>query len=98
PGTQGQLDGAAALWTASAVPGWQRAWQNFTGDDYLKLDRSAVALYTPGPGVGRSYCSQADEERVPALRFANLLAVRAGATPDAPLLLLGAHWDSQMHS
>src|SRR5437764_850850 len=35
--------------------------------------------------------------RVPGLRFANLLAVRPAAA-GAPLLLLGAHWDSQMHS
>jgi hypothetical protein len=98
PGTQGQAEGAAVLWNATALPGWQRAWQNFTGQDYLKLDRSVVRGYTPGPGVDRNACSQADEDRVPALRFSNLLAVHAGAAPDAPLVLLAAHWDSQMHS
>jgi hypothetical protein len=95
PGTQGQLTGASALWNGSAVPGWERSWQNFTGDDYLKLDRSAVAGYTPGPDVNRQYCSQQDEAKVPGLRFANLFAVRRAADPNAPLLLLSAHWDSQ---
>ncbi|MCA1811749.1 MAG: M28 family peptidase [Halobacteriales archaeon] len=98
PGTQGQLDGAAALWNATAVPGWGRAWQNFTGEDYLALNRSVVQGYTPGPGVQRHYCSEEAEARVPGLRFANLLAVRPAASAGAPLLLLGAHWDSQMHS
>jgi hypothetical protein len=98
PATQGQAEGAAALWAASALPGWERSWQNFTGDDYLALDRSVVRGYTPGPGVDRGYCTEQAEAKVPSLRFSNLLAVRPAATPGAPLLLLGAHWDSQMHS
>jgi hypothetical protein len=98
PGTQGQLDGAAALWNASAVAGWERAWQNFTGPDYLGLDRSVVRGYTPGPGVDRRYCTEEAEAKVPSLRFANLFASRPAADPAAPMLLLGAHWDSQMHS
>jgi hypothetical protein len=98
PGTEGQAEGAAALWRASALPGWQRTWQNFTGEDYLRLNRSVVRGYTPGPGVDRSACTAAAEAKVPGLRFANLLAVRPAAEAGAPLLLLGAHWDSQMHS
>ncbi|HEX2065838.1 MAG TPA: M28 family metallopeptidase, partial [Candidatus Thermoplasmatota archaeon] len=98
PGTQGQLDGAAALWRTTAVPGWERAWQNFTGEDYLRLDRGIVAPYTPGPHVNRAYCTVEAEAKVPGLRFANLVAVRPSPNGTAPLLLLGAHWDSQMHS
>jgi Zn-dependent M28 family amino/carboxypeptidase len=95
PGTAGQAEGAAALWKASAVPGWQRTWQNFTGEEYLRLNRSVVRGYTPGPG---STCTTEAEANVPSLRFANLLAVRPAANANAPLLLVGAHWDSQMHS
>ncbi|MEA3204319.1 MAG: hypothetical protein QOI63_1999 [Thermoplasmata archaeon] len=98
PGTQGQAEGAAALWKASALPGWDRQWQNFTGEQYLALDRSVVAGYTPGPGVDRRYCKEEAEAKVPALRFSNLLAIRPASVPRAPLLLFGAHWDSQMHS
>ncbi|HUR61719.1 MAG TPA: M28 family peptidase [Candidatus Thermoplasmatota archaeon] len=97
PGTVGQQEGAAVLWNATAVPGWERTWQNFTGEDYLRLDRTVVAGYTPGPGVHRAYCSEGDERRVPGLRFANLLAVHPGPR-GAPMVLLAAHWDSQMNS
>jgi len=98
PGTAGQLEGAAYLWHQSDLPGWSRSWQNFTGSDYLALDRSVVGTYSPGPGVNRAYCSQSDEDKVPSLRFSNLVAIRQGAQANAPLVLLGAHWDSQMHS
>jgi Zn-dependent M28 family amino/carboxypeptidase len=93
PGTVGQQQGAAYLWQETAVAGWQRTWQNLTGEDYAKLDRSAVASYT---SVGGS-CTQADHDRVPTLPFHNLLAVRSSGA-NSPLLLIGAHWDSQMHS
>jgi len=104
PGTAGQADGAAVLWRALDVPGWTRSFQNFTGQDYLALNRSAVAGYTepdprndpPGGGSPRG-CTPAEHDGVPGLRFANLLAVHAGPA-GSPLLLLGAHWDSQMHS
>ncbi len=98
PSTEGQREGAAVLWGATAVSGWTRSWQNFTGTDYLALDRSVVRGYTPGPEVVRRYCSEAAEAKVPGLAFANLLVVRAGTHAGAPLVLLGAHWDSQMHS
>jgi hypothetical protein len=105
PGTQGQADGAADLWQATGVAGWTRTWQNFTGADYLKLDRDAVTGYTepsaaydpPGGGDPRG-CTQADHDKVAALPFSNLLAVHRSATAGAPLFLVGAHWDSQMHS
>ena len=112
PGTAGQAEGARALWEAaryqvgaSCGPSpcdhtydWSVAWQNLTGQDYLGLDRSMVRGYTPGPGVDRSACSQADEDRLPSLPFSNLYAVRHSAKAGAPLVLIGAHWDSQMHS
>jgi Zn-dependent M28 family amino/carboxypeptidase len=85
------------LWNATDLPGWQRIWQNFTGADYLALDRGVVRGYTPGPGVERRWCTQEAEAKVPSLRFANLLVVHHAAA-GAPLMLLGAHWDSQMHS
>ena len=98
PATAGQAEGAAMLWNATVVPGWTRSWQNLTGADYLKLDRSMVAGYTPGPGVNRDACSEEDERAVPALPFSNLFVVHPAATAGAPLVVLAAHWDSQMHS
>ncbi len=94
PGTIGQTEGAAYLWSALDVPGWSRQWQNFTGQDYLGLDLSSVAGYGPGS----SYCPDVDEQALPAWPFYNLLAIHRSANASAPLLLLGAHWDSQMHS
>jgi hypothetical protein len=94
PGSPGQAEGAQFLWNATAVSGWERSWQNFTGADYAKLDRSAVAHYAE---VGGS-CTQADHDRIATLPFHNLLVVRHAAREGAPLVLLGAHWDSQMHS
>jgi len=95
PGTVGQQEGAAYLWSQTDLPGWTRGWQNFTGEDYLLLNRSVVAGY----GQGSLPCSL-KAEAVPALPFHNLYALRAagGAYPEPPLLLLAAHWDSQMHS
>lgn len=95
PGSEGQAEGAAYLWQATDVPGWQRSWQNLTGADYMALDRSAVAGYTQ-PGSGG--CTSQDHAQVPTLPFHNLFALRPALDDDAPLLLLGAHWDSQMHS
>ncbi|MES2155832.1 MAG: M28 family peptidase [bacterium] len=94
PGSPGQAEGAAYLWSQLAVAGWSRHWQNFTGQDYLALDRSMVASYGPGS----AYCPAADEAALPSWRFSNLYAVRKGTTAGGPLLMLGAHWDSQMHS
>jgi len=94
PGTAGQAEGAAYLWANTDVPGWARTWQNFTGADYLALNRSSVADYGPGS----PYCPQADLAALPSWPFHNLLAVRSSGRTGAPLLLLGAHWDSQMHS
>jgi hypothetical protein len=90
PGTEGQREGAAYLWSQMAVPGWSRQWQNFTGADYLRLDRSTVEHYGPGS----AYCSAEDSARLPGLPFHNLLAIRRGASSDR-LFLLGTHWDSQ---
>lgn len=105
PGTAGQADGAAFLARATAEPGWERMWQNFTGLDYQALDRSAVASYTrpdsrndPAGGGQPRGCTPAEAAAVPALPFSNLLVVRHAEAPDAPLVLLGAHWDSQMHA
>lgn len=102
PGTAGQAEGAAYLWEQTDVPGWGRAWQNFTGSDYAELDLAPVLGYLrpgdyDGPGQARG-CTQEEFDAVPALPFLNLFAVRRSSQADAPLLLLGAHWDSQMHS
>lgn len=105
PGTVGQAEGAEFLWRASAEPGWQRSWHNLTGVDYLALDRSAVDDYTqpdprndPPGGAHPRGCTQDEAAAVPMLPFANLLVLRPAKDPQAPLVLLGAHWDSQMHS
>lgn len=105
PGTEGQAEGAAYLWQATDVAGWERTWQNLTGADYLALDRTAVRSYTqpgpgndpPGGGAPRG-CTTTEGAALGTLPFHNLAAVRRASDPDAPLLLLGAHWDSQMHS
>jgi hypothetical protein len=101
PGTEGQAEGASFLWQATNVPGWHRQWQNVTGQDYESLDRSLVASYLvpgqyDGPGQARG-CTASESEAVRGLPFYNLLAIRDGP-PDAPIILLAAHWDSQMHS
>lgn len=105
PGTQGQAEGAAYLWQATGLAGWERTWQNLTGADYVALDRSAVQSYTqpnaandPAGGGPPRGCTPAESAAVPTLPFHNLVAVRRAAANDAPMLLLGAHWDSQMHS
>jgi hypothetical protein len=108
PGTVGQEEGAKFLWGATDLPGWQRTWHNLTGADYEALDRSLVASYTqpgdrdnPAPGTPPGYnrgCTHEEHAAVSALPFWNLLAIRPAPSPSAPLLLLGAHWDSQMHS
>jgi Peptidase family M28 len=105
PGTEGQAEGAAYLWNATDLPGWQRSWHNLTGAEYRALDRRIVAGYTepderndpPGGGFPRG-CTSEEHAAVPGLPFSNLLVVRRAADPAAPLLLVGAHWDSQMHS
>lgn len=93
PGTVGQTEGAAYLWEAMDVPGWTRGWQNFTGADYRRLDRTPVDSYARPPS-----CSQADYDRVPTYPFHNLYATRSGGDPDQPLVLLVAHWDSLQRS
>lgn len=105
PGTEGQREGADFLWRASEVPGWERTWQNFTGVDYQALDRRTVSSYTvpsagndPAGGGQPRGCTQAESDTVPTLTFSNLLVVRRAEDPAAPLVLIGAHWDSQMHS
>lgn len=94
PGTPGQNEGAAYLWSQMDVPDWSRHWQNFTGRDYLALDRSQVAGYGPGS----RFCPAADEQVLPSWPFHNLYAIHPGLAQGGPLLLIGAHWDSQMHS
>jgi hypothetical protein len=92
PGTPGQEEGAQYLWHASDVDGWSRGWQNFTGEDYLQLDRGLVQTYD-----SKFYCGDADRAARPGLPFHNLLAVKAGPA-GSPVLMLAAHWDSQMDS
>lgn len=89
PGSVGQAEGAAYLWQETDLPGWTRHWQNFTGADFLALPNRPAAAYEKG-----GPCTPSDEERLPALPFHNIVAVRAGAPEGAPTLLLGAHWDS----
>lgn len=93
PGTVGQAEGAAYLWQAMDVPGWTRSWQNFTGADYQRLDRTPVEYFTRPPA-----CTQADLDRVPAYPFHNLYATRSSGDPGQPLILLVAHWDSLQRS
>lgn len=94
PDSEGQAEGAAYLWRAMDVPGWQRGWQNFTGAQYVELDRRAVAGY----GHGNPACKEQDWQALPGWPFHNLYAVKPSRTPGMPTMVLGAHWDSQRNS
>ena len=95
PSTVGQQTGASMLWRSSDLAGWTRTFQNFTGRDYMALDRSVVRGYTEASPYNG--CTKADHDAVANLTFANLLVTRPGPA-GAPTLMLAAHWDSQMHS
>lgn len=95
PGTPGQQEAADYLWDATDVAGWDRSWQEFTGEDYLALERRLVRAWTT-PGTGS--CTEEDSAQVPGLSFRNLLVVRRHEDPAAPLVLLAAHWDSAKRS
>lgn len=88
PGSEGQREGAQYLWNATAVPGWMRTWQNFTGQDFLAIPNRPGASYERSP-----QCSAEDAERLPGLPFHNLVARRAGPR-DSPTVFVAAHWDS----
>lgn len=88
PGTDGHAEAAQWLWDVMQVPGWTTAWQNFTGADYIPLDKGDVEGYYAG-----GHCSSDERARLASLSFHNLWAVHDG--PGDPLVLLGAHWESK---
>lgn len=97
PGEPGHAESACWLWNAMHADGWNVSWQNFTGADYLPLDKGEVSFY--------AQCTDAEEERLRELRFYNLVAHRPadagagdGEANQTRTLLLGAHWDSKQHA
>lgn len=92
PGSPGQAEGAQYLAEASKLPGWTATWSNFTGAEYLQLERSIVAAYESS-----TYCSSEDRAARSAWPFHNLVVTKPGP-PASPVVMLGAHWDSQMDS
>ncbi|MEK6975386.1 MAG: M28 family peptidase [Candidatus Thermoplasmatota archaeon] len=89
PGTPGHAGAGDWLWGAMQVLGWVPHWQNFTGADYVALDKGGVAMYEDP-----AYCSADEKARLASLAFSNLWAVRDEPTSDR-LVLLGAHWESK---
>lgn len=88
PGTPGHADGAQWLWESLQVPGWTAHWQNFTGADYIPLDKGDVAGFYDPPA-----CTTEERARLASLSFHNLWAVHDG--PGDQVVLLGAHWESK---
>lgn len=91
PGTPGHDAAAEWLWDNMQVDGWTRARQNFTGADYVGLEKGGVTNYYASPG----YCSAEEKARLGGLSFSNLWAVHATDSPSGRLVLLGAHWESK---
>lgn len=89
PGTPGHADAAAWLRDTMNVPGWTTRWQNFTGADYIPLDKGDAAPYYDHA----AYCSSDERARLASLSFHNLWSVHDG--PGDRLVLLGAHWESK---
>jgi Zn-dependent M28 family amino/carboxypeptidase len=89
PGTADHEE--AALWLAEQmeVPGWTVEWQNFTGSDYMGLQKGGVASYYND----ERYCSADERVRLAGLHFSNLVATRQAGSDRG--LILGAHWESK---
>jgi Peptidase family M28 len=93
PGTADHAE--AALWLAEQmqVPGWTVTWQNFTGQDYIGLDKGGVSFYYDSA----SYCKPADRTRLSGLSFSNLVAILDSPASDRTFVL-GAHWESKRNA
>ncbi|HUR25171.1 MAG TPA: M28 family peptidase [Candidatus Thermoplasmatota archaeon] len=101
PGTADHAQAARWLAQQMEVPGWTVAWQNFTGQDYMGLDKGGVSVYADNA----AFCRAADRARLPGLQFSNLVATRSGASGADPdenatgrTLILGAHWESKRNA
>lgn len=88
PGTPPREKVARYLYDTLASAGWQPWFQNFTGDDYAKLDQGSVKTFT-------SKCSTADRERMLGLTFSN---VGADLGTGGSLHILLAHYDSKRYA
>jgi Zn-dependent M28 family amino/carboxypeptidase len=89
PGTPDHAEAARWLAEQMRVPGWTVAWQNFTGQDYMGLEKGEASVYY----ASSAYCSDSDRARLSGLSFNNLVATLPG--PGDKTLLLAAHWDSK---
>ncbi len=92
PGTEGHVEAAGWLWGQMQVPGWQASWQNFTGADYIPMDKGSVENpYYTNPG----WCSDDERARLATLVFHNLVATLPADPPSDLTVYLGAHWESK---
>lgn len=90
PGTASHDEAAQWLHDAMQVPGWTFAWQNFTGAEYQAMPKGGVQVYTK--------CDAAARDRLPGLRFSNLVA-RWDAPGDGDrAMAFGAHWESKRYA
>lgn len=91
PGTDGHDQAANWLWGQMQVTGWKASWQNFTGADYIPMDKGSVAFYYENAG----YCSDDEQARLATLSFHNLVATLPADPPSDLTVYLGAHWESK---
>ncbi len=91
PGTPSHGEAAQWLHDAMRVPGWEVAWQNFTGSEYAAMEKGQVEFYYTDP----AHCKEPDRVRLQTLTFNNLWAIHHAATQSEKTLFLGAHWESK---
>ena len=87
PGTPGREAVATYLGDVLAGYGWRVSRQDFSGLEYLDLDKGSVASF-----IDAESCSTADRERLRSLTFSNVVAER-GTGRD--LWVLMAHYEAK---
>lgn len=90
PGTPAHVEAAERLHAGMGLDDWDLGWQNFTGAQYMALDKGSVRTYYDSA----AYCDSSERTRLEGLAFSNLVATKAGSEPGRTLML-GAHWDSK---
>lgn len=87
PGTPGREATARYLASVLADHGWSVSAEDFSGADYLALDRGTVSRYSDPDA-----CPPGSLDRLRGLRFENVVAERGGG-PD--LWILMAHYEAK---
>lgn len=88
PGTEGRVQAARYIHEALAQEGWNPSYQNFSGEEYQRLDHASASPYT-------NNCDEADRRRVNATEFSNVVAEK-GAGSISHILV--AHYEGQRHA